>query len=631
MIGRNKGHSSGNGEQGRVLAREIQALRREIRNHKSEITNRIDRAVALADQEVGIVSRGAPPVQIGAPVQTTATGEPPPFSAAGRIQSQTGQPLIAPYPLYRGISAPVPELPGSGIRDSGLARTPKPETLTPTDVEAKIAAGYTLVFGASGTPVVSGFLVDLGEYNPQMMGLNAVKIYEQMRRGDGQVYGILQAMMLPVKSARWELVPAEVESRKSKVKSSDSTFNFRLSTALSSTGAGKNTSAKAQEVCEFVKHNLFGGLETRTPRGGWVTQNFVDVLNIALRMLIFGCAVYEMVFTVDGDKLRLRRCADRQALTFYRWHTDPAVLDTSLPLGLYDDGETLIALQQYGYRAGSFITPLLPAEKIARFTFNQEGANFWGIPPTRAMYPHWYVKSALQRIDAIACERNSLGVPTILLPPGASKEDVAAAQNFVTQLAAHERTGITLPAGAEFKILGIEGRLRDILPSVEYQDMQMARAGLAMFMQLGGGTGAGGRPGTRALGKEQTDFFLLALQCTADHIASVIRNDTIKPLVKMNFGEGAPVPILKAANVQARTLEDVTDAISKLATAGAWVSDLDELNKNRHELGFDDLRREAVLVSGRGAQAGLQDWSAEPQKPAGATGNPSDDGLGPVA
>jgi hypothetical protein len=599
------GSSKHNGEQRQALLREIRALRREIQNPKSKIEN----AVALADHELGIVSCGAPPVQIGAPVGDVT---PPPFSATrpqpiiqnpkSQIQNRTGQPVIAPYPLYRGVTAPVPELEARGLGLEAGGKVPA------SSIESLVSRGYTLVFGASGQPIVSGFLVDLGEYNPQMMGLNAVKIYEQMWRGDGQVAGIMAAMMMPIRSARWELVPESSELRvmsyqNSRNSAENSELRTHNSSKVSNTGTGRNTSSKAQEVCAFVKANLFGGLETRTPRGGWVTQNFTDVLSIALRMLVFGCAVYEMIYTVDGDKLRLRRCADREALTFYRWHTDPAILDTSLPLGLYDDGETLQALQQYGYRGGSFITPLLPAEKIARFTFNQRGANFWGLPPTRAMYPHWYVKSSLTRIDAIACERNSLGVPAILLPPGASKEDVASAQNFVTQLAAHERTGLTLPAGAEFKIVGIEGRLRDILPSIEYHDMQMARAVQAMFMQLGGTA----RTGSRALGKEQTDFFLLALQSIADQIASVIRNDTIKPLVEMNFGEGAPLPLLKAANVQARTLEDTVDAISRLAQAGAWISDRSSLNELRHELGYGDLVDEDVLVGGRGAQAGVTD------------------------
>jgi len=607
-----KAQSKHNGDQTRVLVREMRTLKRSfasLRSAQDDMRGKVDRAVALADREVGDVT--PPPF---APARVGPSGAGPVGARHGVPVPATGQPLIAPYPLYRGVTAPVPEL---GAGGSGLGTG---EKIPASSIESLVSRGYTLVFGASGNPVVSGFLVDLGEYNVQMMGLNAVKIYEQMRRGDGQVYGILQAMMLPIKSARWELVPEEktslVPGPSSLAKGQQQRTNDQ-GQRTASTGAGRNTRNKANEVCDFVKANLFGGLETRTPRGGWVSQNFVDVLNIALRMLIFGCAVYEMVYTVDGDKLRLRRCADRQALTFYRWHTDPAILDNSLPLGLYDDGETLVALQQYGYRGGSFITPLLPAEKIARFTFNQEGANFWGLPPTRAMYPHWYVKSALQRIDAIACERNSLGIPAILLPPGAAKEDIASAQNFVTQLAAHERTGITLPAGAEFKIVGIEGRLRDILPSIEYQDMQMARAGLAMFMQLGGTA----RTGSRALGQEQTDFFLLALQTTADHIASVIRNDTIKPLVEMNFGVGAPVPVLKAANVQARTLENTVDAISKLAQAGAWISDRDELNKNRHELGFEDLVDEDVLVGGRGAQAGVLD----PDSGKGESSQASDD------
>ena len=238
-------------------------------------------------------------------------------------------------------------------------------------------------------------------------------------------------------------------------------------------------------MADFIRANLFSGLEWQDHRGSWHTQNWKDVVRYALRMQDFGAACYEEVMAIDGDRIRVRRLCDRQALTFYRWHTDPHTVDPSLPPFIYDDGETLYALEQWGYRSNRFEYVLLPTDKACIFTHDQEGANFWGIPLTRAMYPHWFVKKHLERIDAIACERNSLGVPMIMLPPNPSKQDVQTAQNWVTQLAAHEKTGLSLPNGAEFKLVGIEGRIREILPSLQYHKQQIATSCLAMFMELG--------------------------------------------------------------------------------------------------------------------------------------------------
>lgn len=376
--------------------------------------------------------------------------------------------------------------------------------------------------GIAGTPIVSGFLEDLGEYNGELAGRNAIPTYEKMRRGDAQVRATLAACKLPVLSAKWDVVAGVV-------------------------------GARAKEVAEFVRENVFGGLEFRTSSGGWVTQNWDEVVRNALLMLDFGCAAHEDVWTVDGDRIRLRKLAARLPLTFYRWHTEA-------------DGETLLALEQYGYRGGKYLNVLLPADKCTVFTYQQEGANFWGISLLRAMYPHWYVKSQLYRIDAIACERNSLGIPVFKLPMGFSKEDRDAAYNFVTQLAAHEATGMVEPPGdatTGFRIVGYEGRVRDVGPSIQHHNVMISRAALALFMDLGQA-----EHGSRALGKEHGDFFLLALQNLADQIALSITNTTVRRLVAYNFGSAAPVPRLVAANVQARGLEELVDALVRFAQAG---------------------------------------------------------------
>ncbi len=318
-------------------------------------------------------------------------------------------------------------------------------------------------------------------------------------------------------------------------------------------------------------------------------------------MLDFGCAVHEEVWTVDGNSFKLRALPSRLPRTFYRWHTEP-------------DGETLTAIEQYGYRGNDFKNVTLPAEKICRFSYEQEGANFWGIALLRSMYPAWFYKDRLQRIDAIGCERNSVGVPVFRLSPGFSKEDWALAFNTVTQLAAHESQGVVEPPGDANSGLRIEtpkGQLRPVMPSIVYYNMQMTQSALAMFMS------SGQTPhGNRSTTQEHTDFFMLAEQALADDIAWVMTANTIRRMVELNFGVGAPIPHMVAANVQARQLEDIMDVLSKFATSGLILSDEPIRDYIREELGLPAETQEGIYVP----QGAVQEGQAKPGEDIASTG-----------
>lgn len=462
------------------------------------------------------------------------------------------------------------------LRLSDRAWTPLVPSDAPPPAGTRVDAtkvSFEKTCGVSGTPITGGFLVDLGEYNSELMGRNAISVYEKMRRSDAQVRATLAACKLPILSARWEIVeaqsPQEIGSR------------GRGAEKRSSAGAGKMTAAKAKEVVEFLRDNLFGGLEFQTTTGGWVSQSWQSVISNALLMLDFGCAVHEDVWRVDGDRIRLRALPSRLPLTFYRWHTEA-------------DGETLLALEQYGYRGDQFLNVLLPADKIARFTYQQEGANFWGIALLRAMYPHWYVKSKLYRIDAIANERNALGIPVFRLSPGFAAEDKAAAYSFVTQLAAHEATGLVEPPGEPhtgLRIAGYEGNLRDVMPSIQHHNEMISRAALSTFMDLGQSA-----HGSRALGASATDFFMLGLQSVADQIAMEITQSTIRRLVAINFGGDAPCPRLIPANVQARSISETTADLVALAQQGLVVSEKNIRRVIRERFALPDESEEGVVA-----------------------------------
>ena len=387
-------------------------------------------------------------------------------------------------------------------------------------LERTTATAESLPLGLAGTPIFHGFLQDLGEYNSQMQGLTAIRTYEKMRRSDAQVAATLLACELPIRSANWEVRPA-------------------------------SDAALDREIAAFVRENLFGGLEYVSPSGVRVSQSWDDVVRNALLSLTFGAAAHEEIYAVDGNRVRLARLAPRLPVTFYRWVTD-------------SDGETLLALHQYGYRNSNFESVEIPADRLAVFTFNQEGSNFFGRSILRPAYMHWYVKHQLYRIDAMAGERNGLGIPTIEQGPNGSKEDREAAAKWVSLLAAHEKTGVSLPNGWKFTLQGVQGNVRDLHNTIQHHNIEISRTALAFFMNLGQTMRASGN---RSLGDSQTDFFYLATQATADHLARTLSATCVKRLVDFNW-EVSRYPVVTVANLRARNFNQVLGTLAQLAQAG---------------------------------------------------------------
>ena len=428
-----------------------------------------------------------------------------------------------------------------GAQDAGLK--PGATTTVTTPPHQQI--------GLTGTPVFGGFLRDFGEYNPQLEGLTAVRTYEKMRRSDAQVAATLLACELPIRAATWDVLPASDDP-------------------------------EDRAIARYVRDNLLGGLEYTSPSGAKTSQCWDDVLRNALLMLAFGASAHEEIYAIDGAMVRLARLAPRLPLTFYRW-----ILDA--------DGETLLALNQYGYRNAGLESVTIPAERLAVFTFNREGANFFGRSMLRPAYMHWYIKHQLYRIDAIAGERNGLGVPTIEQGPDSSREDREAAAKWVQQLAAHEKTGVSLPSGWKFSLKGVEGNVRDLYNSIQHHNIEISRTALAFFMNLGRGARSGGN---RALGESQTDFFFLALQATADQIARTVTNTTIKQLVNYNWEGITRYPQFTVSNLRARNFSETMETLTRLAQSGV-VAPYPELAQYvTRELGLPQ-REQPSVVSGQ--------------------------------
>lgn len=511
----------------------------------------VDRAVSNADQDLGL---SASPTRTRGGVRT--------------------------YPGGRGVNS-----------QSGGVQSRVNAVAAPRAPSGNLEPITESVFGVSGTPITSGFLRVLEEQNQWLYGRNGVRTYYEMSEGDAQCRATFAACKLPVMSAKWKVTPGDVRATGPVARTA-------------STGAGRSTSAKAQDVADFIQDALWN-LEFQDEAGSWHTQPWSTVVANALDMLVYGCAVHEDVHRIDGDAIRLRALPGRLPITFYRWITAP-------------DGETLQSLEQYGYRRDQFLNVPLPAWKICRFTYQQKGANFWGIPLSRAMWPHYRIKTGLYRLDAIACEKNSMGIPTYRLSKGHNAEDDAEALRLLSQIAVHEKTCmIESPCDAPtdgFRVEGYKGSIRDVWPSILHHNRMISTAALAQMLELG----QEGKGGSRALGESHTKFFQLAEQAIADQIAETITATTIRRLVYLNFGDGAPVPKLVAANVQARGLEEIVDHLTELAKNGLVLSTQELRDGLLSELGQPAESRKGIITTFRGEVIDAESDNPIGAPPAGA-------------
>jgi phage gp29-like protein len=409
-------------------------------------------------------------------------------------------------------------------------------------------------YGASGTPIFGGFLREHGEYNPDLVGLRAISTYEQMRRSDAQVAATLMAIKLPIRSAVWE-VTVDDEATGTEV-----------------------------EAAEFVRTCLFKD------------NDFTALLRNALLMLDFGVAAHENCWEIVGNRVHLAKAAARLPLTFYRWITS-------------ENGEDLVALEQLGWRGEQYVTTQVPADKLALFTYSQEGQNFTGISLLRAMYQHWYIKTQLYKVDAIACERNGMGVPVITMGTDAKTEDKSAALEWVASLVAHEKTGLVLPNGWLFALTGVSGNLRDPKESIAHHNTAISMVGLTMFMMLGQS-----QHGSHALGATMADFFFMGLEALSNQVARVLTQSTVKPLVDWNFAGVVNYPRVVCQQIATLKFETIVDSLQRLAASGIIEPDDGLESVMREKMGFPEVDKATV----RGVPP-------VPPVTGGAPGKPADD------
>lgn len=399
---------------------------------------------------------------------------------------------------------------------------------------AKVSAGKAgKEYGRSGTVMHGGIIVG-EEYNSNLHGQNAIRIYDTMRRSDATVRAMLQVVKLPIQTTEWSMQSA-----------SDEVADIYVS--------------------NFITRELFDR-----------NISFPQLLNQALGMCDFGFAVFEKVLELcnyEGNpQIGILKLGSRKQNSIYKWIMDSTGKEgiTQRLRGGYDMNVVEI-----------------PREKLIIFTHDKEGDNYEGISMLRYAYKHWDIKDKLDLVNAIALEKLAIGFPVLKAPDGADPNDIELAEAALVEMRANESSFMRIPVGWELEMMDMKaGTTKDVLPTIAYHDLQIVKSVLAQFLELG----SNGSGGSHALSSDQTKLFEKSLEAMADTIRATLQKELIEQLCDLNFSNlPNGYPQLRFGKIGDDKLVEMADSIQKLTSAQVLTPDAKIEAHLRNMYGLPDM------------------------------------------
>ena len=410
-------------------------------------------------------------------------------------------------------------------RQTNLASTFVPQAPTPgvilspgaTDLEKNLQATPDMEIGTTGLAQFSGLIFQ--EPLIELRGREGYKRYDEMRRNSPIVSALLLSFKNPIRSTSWTF-------------SSEKDNDPRL------------------DILNQAIDNM--------------QRTLGDHIFEALSMLEFGYSVFEPLYEQKKGVWLWRDFSPRNQYTILRW------LYREVPVNPADPNsikmQKLVGLQQLA--PPKFRMTSIPIERLVVYKLRAELDNPEGTSILRpAWIPYFYVKH-FQQIEAIALERLGPGFPVIHLPPGATTDnndssDYGKAAKMVRNIRNDQQAGAVLPDLWTLDLLHSDAKMPDYNAAISRHTKDILTAALAQFLMLGQ-QGIG----SLALSKDQTDFFTMSVNATADILAETFTHDMIPPLMALN-GYDAEGLMLEHTPAQGET--SVTVMADFLQKAGSFI------------------------------------------------------------
>lgn len=366
--------------------------------------------------------------------------------------------------------------------------------------------------GSTGTDLLAGILSE--DYLQDLRGSDGADIYDKMRRSDPKVKMCLSAVMNPIKSASWEIEPA-------------------------------NDSPEAEKLAEFCEYVFFNGMN----------KTWKKLLHEILTMVPFGFSLFERTHKVVfdhpqwGNHIRYKNFGFRSQRTIDYW--------------IVDKDEQLSAVTQFAYGDEQCSNVDIPAKFLTLFSLDQEGNNFEGMSMLRPCYGPWVRKNTFLKLMAIGIEKFAVPTPIMRVPKGReNSEDYNRALEVLQAYTSHQSNYITLPQGWDIETVTTSFDASKVRESISGENLEMVNAFLANFLELGQ-SGSG----SYALSFDLSDFFLGGIEHIADQIAEVFNQGPIREIIDLNFGPQDEYPEMKVSGISdkagaefAKILKDLSDS-----------------------------------------------------------------------
>ena len=348
------------------------------------------------------------------------------------------------------------------------------------------------------------------EFLPDLKGDKAARMYKEMSMNEPVITGILYAIRTLVRQTKWE------------IRESDDT-------------------PEAKAAADFVTGCLFEDME----------QTWSDTLSEILSFLTFGYSVNEITY-------KIRRGPTEDERQFKSKFTDNRI----------------------GWRG----FPIRAQESVDKWDIDDNDGSILGVyqnpPPAFDMRYIPRDKFLLFRADA---HKNLpvLEVPLQILSSSASsgeKAVLASMKNMIQRVGRDEYEGLVIPSeqladgspsGYKLKLLSAGGRRPiDVNEIIKRYESRIAMSMLGEFILLGSES-----VGSFALADSKTALFAQALGTYLDSIASIINNEAIPRLMRLNNFPEACYPKLAYDDIETPDLAALSSSLASLVGAGVLTPD----------------------------------------------------------
>jgi len=399
------------------------------------------------------------------------------------------------------------------------------------------------ILGATGLKRFGGKIYE--EFLTDLKGDKAIRAYKEMSYNDPVIGAVLYAIRTLVRQVDWSIREAD-------------------------------DSEESKACAKFVEECLFEDME----------ETWSDTLSEILSFLTYGFSTHEITYKIRrGPEQEDKRFKSRFNDNRIGWRGFPIRSQESLQDWDIDERDGSI-LGFYQMPPPSYGTRYIPREKMLLFRADVHKNNPEGRSILRNAYISYFYKKKIQTYEGIGISRDLAGLPVMEVPlqilssnaSSAEKNVLASMKDLVQKCGRDEYEGLVIPheqladgspSGYRLKLLSAGGRRPiDVNEIVKRYESRIAMSMLGEFILLGSES-----VGSFALADSKTSLFAQALGTYLDSITSIINNEAIPKLMRLNNLPERCFPTLAYDDIETPDLAAFSASLSSLVGAGVLTPD----------------------------------------------------------